>query len=290
MRNHRMLMNGLVALVILSPIGAARAGESEEKEAGEAGHAAAKATLQIPDKLPDLWYLVLEKQMKLDQIIAAKELDKVHVAAFEIRDLVQAMPGKTQGFSPESQKKLAESAGRVGDVAKLLDQYGDAADEAKTKDQAARLGTLIKYVESLYPKGALGSRRPAAAPHGGAVAGPGPSNRLELVATHGALSLYVLDSANRTLAIDKMKAVAEIEVEGKEGTAVPLAAAGDHWTGAVTIPKGGSVILEVAVTSAGKRVEGHFVVSEKGAAVREGEEEGEEPEAGEHEHGGHGGK
>lgn len=287
MRNHRTLVAGLAAFALLAPIGVARSSE----EAGEAGHAAAKETLQIPDKLPDLWYLVLEKQMRLDQIIAAKQLDKVHVAAFEIRDLVQAMPGKTQGFSAENQKKLAESAGRVGDVAKLLDQYGDAADEAKTKDQAARLGTLIKYIESLYPKGTLGDRRPAAAPHGGVIVGSAPSNRLELVSTKGVLSLYVLDPAGRTLPIDKMKASAEVEVEGKAGTAISLAAAGDHWTGTVTFPKGGSVILEVEVSSVGKSTHGRFVVSEKGAAAWEGKEEGgEKEEAGEHEHGGHGGE
>ena len=265
MKLHHMLLTALAAALSLLPMSAVRAEESTGHEAEKPGHGETEEKLQIPEKLPDLWTLVLQKQATLGQIIKAKELDKVHVTAFQIRDLVQAMPGKSGSLSAENQKKLNESAGRVADVAKLLDEYGDGAEQAKVEEQAGRLGKLLAYVASLYPVGALGSGHAAAGPHGGAVVTSG-SYRLELVAAQGGLTLFVMNAANQTVPIDKMSAMAMAGPRAE--THVPLERAGDHFIGKLTVPKAGSTLVNVMVASGDQNFEGSFVVSEKGVAVQ----------------------
>lgn len=260
-----VIMTGLAAALSLVPISAPRAEEGAGHAAGKPGPGEAEERLQIPEKLSDLWNLVLEKQAALGEIIKAKELDKVHVAAFQIRDLVQTMPERTHVLPAELQKKLQESAGRIADVAKLLDEYGDGGDQAKVEEQTASLGKLLTYVESLYPAGALGSKKPAAGPHEGAVATSG-SRRLELVVAKGELSLFVLNSANQAVPLDTMTAMAM--AGAKAETHVPLQVAGDHFTGKLTVPKTGAILVNVTVSSAGQNLEGRFVVSEKGATAK----------------------
>jgi hypothetical protein len=67
------------------------------------------------------------------------------------------MPEKSKDLPEDKQKSLKESIKRVGEIAGLLDKYGDAGDEANTKEQVNRLEKLLKYIESLYPEGALKS-------------------------------------------------------------------------------------------------------------------------------------
>jgi hypothetical protein len=262
MKLHIVLLTGLTAVLLtaavsLLPRSAVRAEAGTGQEAEE--------TLKIPEKLPELWNLVHDKQAALGEIINAKALDKVHVTAFQIRDLVLAMPDKSHSLSADNQKKLNESVARVGDVAKLLDEYGDGGDQAKVEEQAARLGKLLTYVESLYPVGALGAKRAAVGPHGGAVVASG-SSRLELVTAKGELSLFVLNPANQAVPIDKMTAMAM--AGAKAETHVPLQAVGDHFTGKFTVPKAGSILVNVTVSSAGQNIEGHFVVSDKGVTAK----------------------
>jgi hypothetical protein len=262
------LMTGLItallaAAVPLLPRSAVRAEAGTGQEAEE--------TLKIPEKLPELWNLVHDKQAALGEIINAKALDKVHVTAFQIRDLILAMPDKSHSLSADNQNKLNESAARVGDVAKLLDEYGDGGDQAKVQEQAARLGKLLTYVESLYPAGTLGSRRAVAGPHGGAVVTSG-AYRLELVSAQGELSLFVLNPANQAAPIEKMTAMAM--AGAKAETHVALQAAGDHFTGKFTVPKTGSILVNVTVSSADQNLEGHFVVSEKGVMAQASAGEG----------------
>jgi hypothetical protein len=264
MKLRNLILTAMAALSLL-PSAAVRAEEGTGHEADKPGHDETEETLQIPQKLPDLWTLVLQKQAALGEIIKAKELDKVHVTAFQIRDLVQAMPGKSGTLPAESLKKLSESAGRVADVAKLLDEYGDGGDQAKVEEQAGRLGKLLAYVAGLYPAGALGSGRAAAGPHGGVVVTSG-SHGLELVAANGELTLFVLNAANQTVPTDKLSAMAM--AGPKAETHVSMVAVGDHFVGKLAVPKGGTVAVNVMVSSADLNLDGSFVVSEKGAGPR----------------------
>ena len=90
----------------------------------------------------------------LDKTIAAKALDKVHVTAFAIRDLLLALPEKTGAMPAEGKKALGASLGKIKQQAGLLDKYGDAGDLAQTtavfakfKEEVAK----IKQMPGLQP-------------------------------------------------------------------------------------------------------------------------------------------
>ena len=65
------------------------------------------------------------------------------------------MPEKSRDLPEDKQKSLKESIKRVGEIAGLLDKYGDAGDEVNTREQVRRFEKLLKYIEGLYPEGTL---------------------------------------------------------------------------------------------------------------------------------------
>lgn len=105
--------------------------------------------------LGGIWHNIVEKQKKLGDIIKDKKLDKVHEAAFAIRDLAKLLPGKSKDLSADNQKKLKSWVDGIADSAKKLDMYGDGGDQANTEKEAKRLNTLLKSIEKLYPPEAL---------------------------------------------------------------------------------------------------------------------------------------
>jgi hypothetical protein len=271
MKRHSLLKAALAAALLLLPMSAIRARVGAGDEAVNQGNGAAEGKLQIPEKLPELWDLVLQKQSALGEIIRAKELDRVHGTAFEIRDLVQATPGKSGGLSADNWRKLNESVGQVVSTTKLLDEYAGGWDQAKVEEQAARLGKLLTHVASLYPPSSLGSGRAAAGPHGGAVVTSG-AYRLELVAARGELSLFVLNPASQAVSADKMTAMAM--AGPKAETYVPMEMAGDHFSGKLTVPKTGAIRVTVMVAAADQNLVGYFVVSDQGVTAEESAGEG----------------
>lgn len=126
------------------------AGEREHQEAGEA---------PVPKTLQGIWHEVMEGQKHLEDLIASGKLGDVHKEAFHIRDLVLALPKVSGDLPSDKKQKLQESVERVGEIAKLLDVYGDSRDGPNTKMQADRLEKLLKYIETFYPKGALGKEQ-----------------------------------------------------------------------------------------------------------------------------------
>lgn len=120
--------------------------------AGLPGHA------QAPDAFKDaaaVWQKVQSKLGQLDKVVEEKKLESVHEAAFAIRDLVKTLPPKSKALPAEGQKKLATGVKTVGQLAKLLDKYGDANDLAKTQEQQKKMHTVLAAIEGLYPAGAL---------------------------------------------------------------------------------------------------------------------------------------
>jgi hypothetical protein len=123
--------------------------------ASEEGHPAESSEKAKPTKMPDtlngIWHEITVQHEQLGQIIKEKKLAKVHVVAFAIRDLAKLLPEKSKDLSPDNQKKLKESVDRIAEIAKRLDQYGDAGDQANTEKEAKRLETLLQFSKKLYP-------------------------------------------------------------------------------------------------------------------------------------------
>lgn len=105
--------------------------------------------------LGGIWHNIVEKQKELGDLIKDKKLDKVHEAAFAIRDLAKLLPDKSKDLSADNQKKLKSWVDGIADSAKRLDKFGDGGDQANTEKEAKRLDTLLKSIEKLYPPEAL---------------------------------------------------------------------------------------------------------------------------------------
>lgn len=123
--------------------------------AAEKGHAEKKEKVKIPGTLPAIWTAVQKERAALDAVIKAKNLKDVHHHAFAIRDLVNAMPGKSKMLSADDKKKLDKGVKTVAKLAADLDDAGDSNNQAKTEAGQKKLETVLKAIEAVYPKGAL---------------------------------------------------------------------------------------------------------------------------------------
>ena len=166
MGRKRVIVGMLVFLVGLG--GSVKVVSAETAEHGGdhhvGGHVEAEEAL-VPGTLQGVWHEVMKGQEHLEELIASGQLADVHKQAFHIRDLVQTLPEISGELSVDKQQRLQQSVSRVGEIAKLLDQYGDSGDAENTKMQSDRLAKLLKYIETLYPEDALHSARTEV--HGG---------------------------------------------------------------------------------------------------------------------------
>ncbi len=102
----------------------------------------------------ELWRGVKAHEAELHRLVQAKDLGKVHEAAFALRDLVAAMPDKSE-LPPEQLAKLKGNAKYVATLAERLDAAGDAKDQAATEGSFKQLQSVLAAIEALYPEGAL---------------------------------------------------------------------------------------------------------------------------------------
>ncbi|MDZ4805009.1 MAG: hypothetical protein SGI90_09135 [Candidatus Eisenbacteria bacterium] len=133
-------------------------GHADHEEAGKGDshhHDASSDHGGMPSTLPGIWAEVEEERGKLGNVIAAGQLDKVHVIAFRVRDLVGAMPHHSGNHLTGKDAPMNDAVTRVSQIAALLDQYGDAGDAPSTQAQKARFDQVLDYIKSLYPAGAL---------------------------------------------------------------------------------------------------------------------------------------
>ncbi len=101
------------------------------------------------------WKQVMAARAGLDSTVKAKQLSKVHEAAFKVRDLVRALPAKSSGLSPDKQKTLATQVKNIDQLASLLDKAGDSGKLKDVQDNQAGLGDALDIIKGLYPSGAL---------------------------------------------------------------------------------------------------------------------------------------
>lgn len=108
------------------------------------------APVMVPDSVPEIWKSVQAHEAELGKAIVDKKLDGVHEIAFAIRDLVNALPGKSK-LAPDRLAKLKSNAKFVAALASRLDESGDAKDQATTEANFQKLQNVLKTIEALYP-------------------------------------------------------------------------------------------------------------------------------------------
>ena len=110
--------------------------------------------IKIPDTTAGILKEVKEHEEELGKIITDKQLDKVHEVAFEIRDLVNALPDKSKDLAADKLSKVKANAKFVADLAKRLDESGDSKDQAGTEANFKKLQGILKQIRALYPDSA----------------------------------------------------------------------------------------------------------------------------------------
>lgn len=120
---------------------ASAAEEYEHKEGKE----------EIPATISGIWAEVQEHEEQLGKIIADKKLDNVHEVAFEIRDLVNALPDKSTELPADNLAKVKTKAKYLADIANRLDESGDAGDQVATEANFQKLQDFLKTIEAQYP-------------------------------------------------------------------------------------------------------------------------------------------
>ncbi len=141
MKSTKLTIILLALTVSLPVVPAVSAAEEHEHEAGK---------VKIPATLAGVWTEVKEHEEELGKAIADKKLDGVHEIAFEVRDLVNALPDKSK-LDADKTAKLKANAKFVDALATRLDESGDAKDQAATEANFKKLQGILKTIESLYP-------------------------------------------------------------------------------------------------------------------------------------------
>lgn len=145
MKNTKLTIILLALAVSLPVVPAVSAAEEHEHKDGKA---------MIPDTVAGIWGEVKEHEEELGKAIAAKKLDGVHEIAFEIRDMVNALPDKSK-LDADKMAKLKSNAKFVDALATRLDESGDAKDQAGTEANFKKLRGILKTIEALYPAAML---------------------------------------------------------------------------------------------------------------------------------------
>lgn len=110
-----------------------------------------KEKVKIPDTVEDTWKEIHKHHMELQDVVKNNKLDMVHHHAFGVRDLVNALPDKSKDLPADKLAKVKANAKFVEDLAKRLDESGDAKDQAATEANLKKLDAIIKTLEAQYP-------------------------------------------------------------------------------------------------------------------------------------------
>jgi hypothetical protein len=104
---------------------------------------------KVPDTIDGIFKEVSARLILLDKTLADKKLGDVHGIAFEIRDLMLALPDKATDLAADKKTALTDGLKKIKQEAGLLDKYGDAGDATQTKTVLAKFKTDIESVRKL---------------------------------------------------------------------------------------------------------------------------------------------
>ena len=151
-----LLIMALSAGLGFAGVQAVSAEEAEHHHEGKG-----EAVEAMPSTVGGIWGEVKEHEEELGKIIADKQLDKVHEVAFEIRDYVNALAGKSANLPADKRTKVTANAKYVTALATRLDESGDARDQTGTEANFKKLQGLLSTIEAQYPAAALSAGKGA---------------------------------------------------------------------------------------------------------------------------------
>lgn len=149
-RPVEMLMAGILAVGLSRPA----PGFPDEAAERPAARAAAK-TAAPATSAAETWREIEAAESDLGHLIQTRKLDRLHEAAYTLRDLVAALPVKSQNLSAEAQAKLRADVKYVATLASRLDEAGDAGDAGEAEASFKQMQSVLASIEKLYPQGSL---------------------------------------------------------------------------------------------------------------------------------------
>ena len=107
----------------------------------------------IPATLIGIWSLIDQKNSELGDIVRARDMDHVHHRAFSIRDLANALLGRTGRCASAPLQRLKDEAASVARLAEDLDRASDAGDGSALDAAYAKLQDELKALRTDFPGG-----------------------------------------------------------------------------------------------------------------------------------------
>lgn len=96
----------------------------------------------------------------IEENIDRDELAYIHKPAFEAKAVAEALQEAASGLSDDDAKRLKSAVQRIGQSAKLLDKYGDAGEEMKTRAAYEALNKAVQNIQSIFSEDKDSSEEP----------------------------------------------------------------------------------------------------------------------------------
>ena len=119
--------------------------------APRAAYAQAADKIAIPDTVPAIWASIDKQQADLTTAIQAKKLADVHHFAYNIRDLVAALPAKA---AADKKARVEGASKNMVALADKLDAAGDNGKQADAEAGLKQLDALLKQLKAQFPDAA----------------------------------------------------------------------------------------------------------------------------------------
>lgn len=109
-----------------------------------------ETAIKIPDTAAGIWTAVDEHTGAIDKLIASNQLTTIHAHAFAIRDLIKALPGKSQDLSAGQLAIVKRNTVYVDQLSVRLDKTGDANDKEGTTISFNKLQKILGQIRANY--------------------------------------------------------------------------------------------------------------------------------------------
>lgn len=106
--------------------------------------------ITIPSTLPAVWKAIDEHGTSIEQAIKKNQLKLIHVHAFAIRDLANALPSLSGNLSGEQKTNMQDTLNYISQVAIRLDKTGDANDNEGTVANWKKLKKLLNQLHDIH--------------------------------------------------------------------------------------------------------------------------------------------
>ena len=110
----------------------------------------AGAKTAIPATSEAIWQSIDKETEQLATLIQSDKLEGVHHHAFAIRDLVAALPSRSDSLAADKVAAVKANGKFVAALAERLDAAGDAKDKAGTAANFEKLKGVLKTIRSSY--------------------------------------------------------------------------------------------------------------------------------------------